>query len=111
MNVNRIVLSAIIVLLTVSAYAADYTISVADDSGVTYARTQYNAALPKDKDGNVVGALATDQEYIQFVVTQAAQSYARQAKVAPLDDAKAKCLASGDCADAAKVQAADVVAK
>lgn len=102
---QRLVLAAAVLLSAGAANAASYAISIVDDSGVAYARAQYNTALPKDaKTGQSIGALATDQDYIQFIMGQAAASWATQMKVAPLDAAKAKCVASGDCADADKVK-------
>lgn len=60
------------------AHATDFIVTIADPSqlaGITYARTQYNATLPKDDKGNVVGALATDANYVFWVVRQAAASF------------------------------------
>lgn len=55
---------------------AEFTVTVTDPAhlaGITAAREAYNAALPED------GApLATDAEYIQFVMSKAAESYANQ---------------------------------
>lgn len=104
LTMRWLVAAAGMLLASVSASATNYTVTVPDDSGVAYARTQYNTALPKDaKTGLPIGALATDQDYIQFLMGQAAASWATQMKVAPLDAAKAKCMA-GDCTDAAKVK-------
>lgn len=83
------------------AHATDFTVTIADPSqlaGITYARTQYNATLPKDGKGDVVGALATDADYVSWVVRQAAASYASQQTKASLDAAATKAFA-GDPAD------------
>jgi hypothetical protein len=42
-------------------------------AGITAAREAYNAALPEGDP-----PLATDEDYVQFVMTSAAQSYANQ---------------------------------
>lgn len=64
-----------------------FTIEVTDPShlaGITAAREAYNATLPEHRgeDGVVVdpnpNLLATDQDYIQFVLGRAAESYAKQ---------------------------------
>lgn len=91
---------AVAVLAPLAAGATDYTISVPDDSGVTWARKQYNATQAADK------TLATNQDYLQFIIDEAAQGYTRSMKVAPLDAARAKCVSAGDCADAGKINAA-----
>jgi hypothetical protein len=67
-----------------------FTIDIPDPAklaGITFAREAYNAALPEEYvevEGARVavtpkpGTLATDAEYVQFVMDKAAESYARQ---------------------------------
>lgn len=58
---------------------ATFTIEITDESqlaGITAAREAYNASLPEDEDAPQ--PLATDGEYIQFVMDSASQSYANQ---------------------------------
>lgn len=55
---------------------ATFTVTIADPShlaGLAAAREAYNAALPEDGV-----PVATDAEYVQFVMERAAQSYAAQ---------------------------------
>ena len=47
-------------------------------AGISWAREQYNASLPKDEAGNPVDPLADDTAYVTFVMSAAADSYARQ---------------------------------
>jgi hypothetical protein len=65
----------------------DFTVTItdpADLAGITAAREAYNAALPVpeavegEEPGLPAGYLATDEEYVQFVMAHAAKSYARQ---------------------------------
>lgn len=69
---------------------ATYSITITDAAkvaGIGKARQAYNDALPiveeKDEEGNVTstskpGELTTDQAYVQFVMDNAADSYAKQ---------------------------------
>jgi len=71
----------------------DFTVTITDKThlaGLTYARTQYNNSLPKVpiKNTNPVeyepiedhpDYLATDQDYIQHIMSKACESYAKQA--------------------------------
>lgn len=55
---------------------AQFTITLDDPNllaGLEWARSQYNASLPKDGV-----PFADDQSYVQWVATQAATSYATQ---------------------------------
>lgn len=52
----------------------EFTVSITDPAklaGITAARVAYNAALP---EGAI--AFANDEEYVQFVMDKAAESYA-----------------------------------
>ncbi|NDB95998.1 MAG: hypothetical protein EBZ78_07545 [Verrucomicrobia bacterium] len=54
-----------------------FTIEITDPShlaGITSAREARNASLPDDSDER----LATDAEYVQFVMASAAESYSKQ---------------------------------
>ncbi|MGH8430419.1 MAG: hypothetical protein ACREUF_08455 [Solimonas sp.] len=58
-----------------------FTLTITDPSklaGITAARLAYNTA---NADAQDFTPLATDQDYIQFVLDSAAQSYANQYKV------------------------------
>jgi hypothetical protein len=58
----------------------DYTVSIIDPAyvaGITAAREAYNAALPVDQDPPAV-PLATNADYVQFVMAHAAEGYAKQ---------------------------------
>ncbi len=67
----------------------DFIFSTADThklAGITAARTAYNATLPQTILANDVeepnpALLATDQDYVQFVMDSASQSYANQYNV------------------------------
>jgi len=50
-------------------------------AGVEYARDLYNSSLPKPEKGSdvLVAALLTSEEYVQFVLSRAADSWAAQA--------------------------------
>lgn len=83
-------LAAALIFIAASANAADFKVTITDQSsldGIAWARAQYNAALPKDDKGDVVGTLATDQDYMTMIVQQAAASYAGQSIRAKTDDA------------------------
>lgn len=48
-------------------------------AGITAAREAYNASLPETEGQEQPdGYLATDAEYVQFVMDNAAESYAKQ---------------------------------
>ena len=64
-----------------------FTIEITNEShlaGITAARSSYNAVLPAtitDAEGNDIPnpeLLDTDAEYVQFVMSRAAESYAKQ---------------------------------
>jgi hypothetical protein len=63
-----------------------FTITINDEThliGITSARAAYNAALTPtvDAEGNESPnpeLLNTDEEYVQFVMSRAAESYAKQ---------------------------------
>jgi hypothetical protein len=66
---------------------AEFTVIITEEShiaGITAARAAYNASLPAtitDEDGNEItnpAILDTDEEYVQFVMSKAAESYANQ---------------------------------
>lgn len=60
------------------------TINDADKlAGITKAREAYNASLPEPTEGqeHPDGYLATDAEYVQFVMDKAAESYAKHYNV------------------------------
>ena len=66
---------------------ATFTVEITDAAhlaGITSAREAYNASLPEtvtDEEGNETAnpdILATDEEYVQFVMSKAAESYANQ---------------------------------
>lgn len=55
---------------------AEFTVTISDPAhlaGITAAREAYNASLPEDEP-----AMLTDAEYVQFVMSKAAESYANQ---------------------------------
>ena len=57
-----------------------FTIEITDPShlsGITAAREARNASLPEDS----ADRLATDSEYVQFVMASAAESYSKQYSV------------------------------
>ena len=67
----------------------DFTITIEDESslaGITAARAAYNLTCPAEVDdvanpGTMIpnpSILNTDEQYVQFVMGTAAQSYARQ---------------------------------
>jgi hypothetical protein len=59
---------------------AAYNVIITDPAhvaGITAAREAYNAALPTDQDPPAV-PLATNAEYVQFVMAHAAEGYANQ---------------------------------
>jgi hypothetical protein len=54
-----------------------FTIEITEQShlaGITAAREAYNASQPEDSEN----LLATDAEYVQFVMASAAESYSKQ---------------------------------
>ena len=60
-----------------------FTIEINDEThlaGITAARTAYNNALQPMPDAEVANPelISTDDEYIQFVMSRAAESYAKQ---------------------------------
>lgn len=65
---------------------ATFTIEITDDAhlrGIAAARQEYNNSLSPSMDENGqevpnAGILLTDQEYVQFVMSRAAESYSRQ---------------------------------
>jgi hypothetical protein len=70
----------------------DFTITITDEnklSGITAARTAYNAVLSEEIDdpnnpGTMIpnpAILNSDNDYVQFVMDMASQSYANQYKV------------------------------
>ena len=70
----------------------DFTITITDEkklAGITAARNTYNATLPTEIDdpsnqGTMIpnpAILNSDNDYVQFVMDMAAQSYANQYKV------------------------------
>lgn len=64
---------------------ADFTITITDPvdlEGITWARQQYNYALPVGEDGQPVNPLNDDAAYVQFVMSSAAHSYAQQKAMA-----------------------------
>ena len=65
----------------------ELTFTKVQDAGIRAAREAHNAALPEvyeDVDGEQVavspkpGTLATNDEYVQMIMSQAADSYAKQ---------------------------------
>ncbi len=73
----------------------DFTVTITDQSqldGIAHARGLYNAALPVDDKGAPIGVLATDRDYIAFVVTQAAASYARDQMASKVAEAVAAAI-------------------
>ena len=65
----------------------DFTITITDEShlaGITAAREVYNNSLPAtilNEEGIEIdnpALLETDNEYVQFVMSKAAESYAKQ---------------------------------
>lgn len=66
---------------------ATFTVTITEQShldGITAARSAYNNSLSAtitDEEGNEIpnpALLATDDEYVQFVMSKAAESYANQ---------------------------------
>lgn len=64
-----------------------FTVTITDEehlAGITSAREAYNNTLPAtivDEEGNEIpnpDLLDTDDEYVQFVMSKAAESYANQ---------------------------------
>ena len=64
-----------------------FTVEIIDEShlaGIAAARSAYNAALAetiKDEEGNDIpnpDLIGSDAEYVQFVMSKAAESYSRQ---------------------------------
>lgn len=56
-----------------------YSITIEDPAlvaGITAAREAYNADLPEPPEGETKPVLATNEEYVQFVMHRAADSYA-----------------------------------
>lgn len=54
-----------------------FTIEITDPNhlaGITAAREAYNATQPEDSES----LLATDADYVQFVMASAAESYSKQ---------------------------------
>lgn len=65
----------------------DFTVTITDErllDGITAAREAYNNTLPAtivDEDGDEIpnpAILDTDEEYVQIVMSKAAESYANQ---------------------------------
>ena len=62
----------------------DFTVTITDQShlaGITAARAVYNNSLPIQEDEaveNHPNYKATDQDYVQFVMSKAAESYSVQ---------------------------------
>ena len=62
----------------------DFTVTIVDAShlaGITAAREAYNNSLPLESGQDVVDHpdyKATDEDYVQFVMAKAAESYANQ---------------------------------
>jgi len=65
---------------------ATFTVTITDPAflaGITAARNAYNDSLTpvRDKDGNVIGpsldTITTDQDYVQYVMEKASESYAK----------------------------------
>ena len=57
-----------------------FTIEITDEThlaGITAARTAYNNAMPDAEVANPE-LISTDGDYIQFVMSRAAESYAKQ---------------------------------
>ena len=57
-----------------------FTIEITDEThlaGITAARTAYNSAMQDAEIANPE-LISTDEEYIQFVMSRAAESYAKQ---------------------------------
>lgn len=66
---------------------ADFIVTITNEhhlAGITAARAAYNASQSEtiiDADGNEIpnpAILETDEEYVQFVMSKAAESYANQ---------------------------------
>lgn len=91
----------------------DFIVTITAQSqldGITYAREQYNAGLPSEavgalnaglKDDKYKGSIATDQDYVTFVVMQAAASYARDRMKGKVDEA----VVAADIGDLTKLDA------
>lgn len=100
----RYTTAALVATLALSApvAAAEYRITITDPAelaGVAWARGEHNRGLA---DGEA--AAATDAEFVQRVMSRAAQSWARQRAVSGIDDARDRCLSAGDCGDAEKIE-------
>lgn len=75
----------------------DFTIKITDASqlaGITFARERYNAGLPK-------AVLASDEDYVAFVVMQAASSYAKDRMNGKVDEA----IVAAEVGDLSKLDA------
>jgi len=60
-----------------------YSITITDPAhvaGIAAARAAYNAALPEPADGETKPVIDTNEAYVQFVMSSAAESYAKQYK-------------------------------
>jgi len=58
-----------------------YAVTITDPThvaGITAAREAYNAALPEPAEGETKPVIETNEEYVQFVMGRAAESYAAQ---------------------------------
>lgn len=60
----------------------DFVVTITDPAalaGITWARENHNAPIQTGEDGEpVTPPLATDQDYVQWVMAEAAASYAQQ---------------------------------
>jgi len=60
-----------------------FTVTIEEENklnGITAAREAYNNSLPESEEGqeHPEGYLGTDEEYVQFVMDRAAESYNKQ---------------------------------
>ncbi|HYJ44075.1 MAG TPA: hypothetical protein VEW06_06425 [Xanthobacteraceae bacterium] len=86
---------------------ADFTVTIEDAdqlAGITWAREQYNASLPTNDAGEPVGALADDTAYVQYVMDNAAASYAQQQMDAEWRSAYEEAKAAAAAAKAPAVE-------
>jgi hypothetical protein len=87
---------------------ADFRITIGDQvllDGITWARNQYNAGPPPD---NML--MADDNEYVSWLVTTAAASYAQQMgqaamATADVDGKVTDAIAAAETGDTTKLQA------
>lgn len=109
---RRLALSSIVILVAGTATATDFKITVTDPDQlaalaaervrpVPLACRSASSAVCRDSAGATPAK--TDQEQLQRMVDQVLGQLARETAVRSLEAARAKCLDTGDCADARRI--------